>query len=140
MGEQTTISTIVPGGVKPSTGRSALAASITSRQIGAAPARPGRSIIGAPSALPTQTPTARSGVTPTAQLSRNCEVVPVFTAAGKGVSSAEPKPNAGARASGSLRMSASRNACSAVITRSATRGARSYSRSPVAASCTRSIA
>ena len=88
-------------------------------QIGPAPVMPETSFIGALSALPTHTPTARSGVKPSVQLSRQSVVVPVFAAAGRPISSMLPGPNAGARAALSLRMSLIRNA---------TRGSRTVAR------------
>src|SRR3972149_2736005 len=57
------------------------AARMNSCQIGPAPDTPVTFTIGALSALPTHTPTARSGVYPTVQLSRKSVVVPVLAAA-----------------------------------------------------------
>ena len=78
---------------------------------------PATSIIGEPSAFPIHTPTAISGVKPSVQVSRGPLLVPLFTAAGNGSSNGVTLPNPGMRASGSLRMSASRYACSGDSTR-----------------------
>src|SRR5438477_87722 len=106
------------------------AAIIASRQMGPAPSTPARSSIGAPSALPTQTPIAIFGVNPSVHVSRNPVLVPVFTAAGKGTSNGVTPPNPGIRASGSERMSESRYACSGLRTRRVDAGMRSYSTRP----------
>ena len=85
--------------------------------MGAAASTPAMSSIGEPSALPTHTPTVISGVKPIVQVSRGPLLVPLFAAAGKGSSNGVISPNPGMRASRSLRMSASRYACSGESTR-----------------------
>src|SRR3990172_10614321 len=78
--------------------RRPIAACITSAQMGAAPVRPLVPSISVLSGLPTQTPTARSGVKPRVQLSRKSPVVPVLAATLKGKLSTELAPNIGWRA------------------------------------------
>src|SRR5256885_969210 len=72
-------------------------------------------------------------------VSRNPVLVPVFTAAGNGTSNGVTPPKPGMRASGSLRMSVTRYACSALSTRRAATGVLAKTMRP-AASRTRSIA
>jgi len=81
------------------------ASSMVACQIGPAPSTPETLAIGRLSALPTQTPTARSGVAPSVQLSRKPVVVPVLTAAFTGNVSEALGPKPGSRASASARMS-----------------------------------
>ena len=66
--------------------------SITDAHSGPAPVTPVTSPIGRPSKFPTHTPTAKSAVYPTVQLSRYPVLVPVFAAAGYGRSNG-PRPS-----------------------------------------------
>src|SRR3989339_1779117 len=86
-------------------GRFFVAANTTSWKIGPAPVTPEVSRMGELSALPTHTPTMRSGVKPTVQLSREFLVVPVLAATGKSKVSGPPSPNSERRAEASLRIS-----------------------------------
>ena len=77
-------------------------------KMGPAPLDPETPRMGVLSKLPTQTPTVRSRVKPTHQLSRKSDEVPVLTAARKGRRSEDRGPKAEERAALSLRMSAIR--------------------------------
>ena len=123
VGAHTIASTMPAGRRNGCIERESEAAIIASRQIGPAPSTPARPSIGAPSAFPTHTPIAMLGVKPMVQVSRNPVLVPVFTAAGKGTSNGVTPPNPGMRASGSLKMSATRYTCSGLRTRRVAGGA-----------------
>ena len=84
---------------------------------GAAPVTPDTSHIGAPSALPTHTPTVYREVKPTAQLSRMSLLVPVLTALKLRVASTLSKPKVRVRALLSARMSVTMKLASALKTR-----------------------
>ncbi len=77
-------------------------------KMGPAPLTPEMPRIGELSKFPTHTPTVKSAVKPTHQLSRKSDEVPVLTAVRKGRLKGEWWPNAGERAALSERMSATR--------------------------------
>ena len=77
-------------------------------KMGPAPLTPETPRRGVLSKFPTHTPTVRSLVKPTHQLSRKSDEVPVLTAALKGRRSVDWAPKAEERAALSLRMSAMR--------------------------------
>ena len=80
---------------------------ITSSHTGAAPVTPLTSCMGAPEALPTQTPTVKRSEKPRHQLSRIAWLVPVFTAVKKRVASALSSPKVALRLSRSASTSVS---------------------------------
>lgn len=119
----------VEGGAKPRRERSRVARSSAAARIGPAPVTPLTSSIGRPSKFPTHAPTVTSGVTPSAQLSRQPVEVPVFVAAGKGGSSTDSLPKAPARASARSSTSAMTKAASREIARRRRRGSARVKRS-----------